>query len=101
MAETEEKKVDVRANEIRTVDPKDIYIQEGFNIRDFDRPEMVQRVKDLAEDIATNGQREAIKVRRGTDGKLNIVSGETRYRAIKFAIKRVFRGRVDRCSIPG
>ncbi|MGB8265436.1 MAG: hypothetical protein WCE44_03860 [Candidatus Velthaea sp.] len=34
------KKIDIRAGEIRFIDPADILIEEGFNLRDFTTKEM-------------------------------------------------------------
>lgn len=68
------------------VNPTLINIEEGFNVRDFESPRMLARIDELAQSIAKVGLKRALKVRM-KNGKLVLVDGECRLRAIIRAIE--------------
>lgn len=68
------------------LDPRIIVVDKGFNVRNFETPEMKQRIQDMARSIAEIGVTSPIRVRY-EDGKAILVQGETRLRATLLAIK--------------
>jgi ParB/RepB/Spo0J family partition protein len=83
--ETPAERAKTRAEYMYWRDPKKIVIVPGYNVRNFDTPEMKQRVVDLAHDLVTNGQEVPIEL-RNNKGVDELISGETRLRAALYAI---------------
>jgi len=77
-----------RSGEILFLDPHEVKIEAGFNVRHFNTPTMKQRIEDMARSLSENGQREPVKVRLDKPtGDIYLVSGETRLRGMLLAIK--------------
>lgn len=69
------------------VDPRVIRIEEGFNVRQFDTPENIAHVEQLAESIAQVGVLNPLVIRYD-DEQVWLVDGESRLRATLLAIER-------------
>ena len=78
------------------VNPFDIVVKEGFNVRNFASPELIDHIDTLARSIAANGVKRALKV-RSESGKFILVDGECRMRAVIVAIEN-YGAEVD--SVP-
>ena len=68
------------------VNPFDIVVKEGFNVRNFESPELKEHIDSLARSIASNGVKRALKV-RSEGGQFVLVDGECRMRAVMVAIE--------------
>lgn len=69
------------------VNPFDIDVVEGFNLRGFDTDEVQADLVHLAQDIKTRGVQQSLKVRLDSrDNRLKLVDGERRLRATIYAI---------------
>ncbi len=73
-------------SDIHKVNPFLINVEEGFNVRDFDSDRMKEHVDALAQSIVKVGLKRALKVRM-KNGKLTLVDGECRLRAVYRAIE--------------
>lgn len=60
-----------------------IHITDGWNAR-----ENFTGIEELAEDIAVNGMIQSLQVARDESGRITIIDGERRYRAVKFGIAK-------------
>ncbi len=74
-----------RARDVRYFSPDDLNIKAGFNARTFFNQE---RLKELSKSIFNNGFFDSCPIEcRMEDGKLYVVDGERRLRAVKMAIQ--------------
>ncbi len=73
-------------SDVFKINPFDIEVEDGFNVRDFESPEVAEHVDGLALSISEVGVQRPLKV-RNKGGKLILVDGECRLRAVVRAIE--------------
>lgn len=73
-------------SDIHKVNPFLIEVEAGFNVRDFESPELAEHVDNLAQSISVKGVIRPLKV-RNKGGKLVLVDGECRLRGVIRAIE--------------
>jgi len=73
-------------SDVYKVNPFLIQVQDGFNVRDFESPEVAEHVDNLARSIAQIGVQRPLKV-RNKGGELILKDGECRLRATIRAIE--------------
>jgi ParB-like chromosome segregation protein Spo0J len=86
-----------RGNNINRVSPFLLRPVRGFNARDFSQPDNQAQVERLCESIMEIGVKQPIIAKLAKDGMLEIIDGETRWRAVMRAIN-VYR--VEIRSVP-
>ncbi|RYD62848.1 MAG: hypothetical protein EOP83_13555, partial [Verrucomicrobiaceae bacterium] len=81
------------------VNPFDIDVVDGFNLRSFDSAEVQEDLIHLAQDIKARGVQQPLKVRLDTrDNRLKLVDGERRLRGTIYAIN--FLDAADLTEVP-
>lgn len=70
---------------IYMMSPDDIYVKEGWNVRDLGSPENVEALEILARSIAKEGVRDALTIKDDGEGKYFVLDGHRRFAAVALA----------------
>jgi hypothetical protein len=73
-------------SDVFQINPYLIEVEEGFNARSFDSPDVRAHIDGLATSIKENGVRNPLRIRKKGD-KFTLVDGECRLRATFLAIE--------------
>lgn len=79
---------EVKKNDLYKIDPTVIKEEQGFNLRDYEQPEVKQHIENLTETILNGGYIPPIVVRTDGTGNILLVDGHCRTRAALQAIER-------------
>ena len=79
---------EVKKNDLYKIDPTVIKEEQGFNLRDYEQPEVKQHIENLTETILSGGYIPPIVVRTDGTGNILLVDGHCRTRAALQAIER-------------
>lgn len=79
---------EVKKNDLYKIDPTVIKEEQGFNLRDYEQPEVKQHIENLTETILNGGYIPPIVVRTDGTGSILLVDGHCRTRAALQAIER-------------
>lgn len=79
---------EVKKNDLYKIDPTIIKEEQGFNLRDYEQPEVKAHIDNLTETILSGGYIPPIVVRTDGTGSILLVDGHCRTRAALQAIER-------------
>lgn len=78
----------VKKTDLFRVDPRLLHEEEGFNLRDYDDPDVVAHIEGFAESYASGRYVPPLVVRTTVDGRIVPVEGHCRRRGALLAIER-------------
>lgn len=80
--------VGVKKTDLYRIDPLLLVEEEGFNLRDYDDPEVQEHIESFANSYATGQEVPDILVRVDSEGRIIVVEGHCRRRGALLAIER-------------
>ena len=83
---------DVRRGDLYKIDPRFLKEEEGFNLRNYDTPEVKAHIESLTESMLSGGYIPPVVVRTDGKGSVFLVDGHCRRRAALAAIERGAEG---------
>lgn len=78
----------VKKTDLWRVDPRIIHEQEGFNLRDYEDPDVIEHIEGFAKSYAEGIYVPPLMLRVGDDDKIYVVEGHCRRRGAMLAIER-------------
>lgn len=78
----------VKKTDIYRVDPRLLVEEEGFNLRDYSDPEVIEHIEKFAQSYANGAPVPPLVVRTDDDGQVVVVEGHCRRHGALLALKR-------------
>ncbi len=78
----------VKKNDLFRVDPRIIEEEEGFNLRDYEDPDVIAHIEGFARAYMAGQHVPPLLLRTGADGQILVVEGHCRRRGALLAIER-------------